>query len=342
MLRRSQALEHHGALSSANRGAGWLLALQQPDGSLQHSRRIDAYYKTPFALTVNGYNAPTERLLDFIQGTFLKPDGDLDGTGVEWFESYRIYPHAWLTIAALMRGRFELAHSLLRTLIAYHDEKTGGFFTTTDGCARRSGRQEIMTSSLAGLACLWAGRLDIARKTGPWLRNMYDVQPDISKGLYQVWDTQKGLITHFDPAQAKAFLVDASQPEQWYFQYGISAAFLSSLSAATQEKEWLSLARQFLHASQHCREDVYRRPASGKIGWGAAWCYRLSGNEEDRKIAMAVIEGLQALQNEDGSWCASGLNRDKPSPISDPDIDVTAEFTGLLGCMGLVVEVKLV
>jgi len=237
-----------------------------------------------------------------------------------------------------MRGRFRIAHSLLRTLAAYHGEETGGFFLTAEGYKQRRGRQEIMTTSLAGLACLWAGRLDIATSTGQWLRQIYDAQPDLSKGLYTVWDTRNGLVTQFPESEAKSFLVDASQPEQWYFQYGVSAVFLSSLSAATQGKEWLELARNFLHASKYCREDVYRRPASGKIGWGAAWCYRLSGDREDKDIAVAVIEGLRALQNEDGSWSTTGARRDKSVPASEPDIDVTAEFTGLLGCMGLIIS----
>ena len=316
----------------------WLLALLQADGSLRDAHRISAYYKTPFALTVTGHNAQTERLLDYIQRAFLKPDGDLDGTGVEWFDSFRIYPHAWLAIAAVMRGRFELAYALLPTLAAYHDPATGGFFATPQGRAQGEGPQEIMTTSLAGLACLWGGRLDLAMKTGEWLRQVFDAQPDIRKGLYQVWDSRQGLVTQFPKEKAKSFLVDATQPEQWYFQYGISAAFLASLSAATRQEEWLAVARRFLHSSKHCCEDVYCRPASGKIGWGAAWCYRLSGDEEDRKIGIAVAEGLRDLQNEDGSWSASGGRRNTAGPVLETDIDVTSEFTGLLGCMGLILR----
>jgi hypothetical protein len=331
------SVEQGGALPSANRGAEWLLALQRPNGSLRDSNRLDAYYKSPFALIVMGHNLQAERLFDYIERCFFKEDGDLDGSGVEWFEHYRIYPHAWLTIAAVMRGRFRMAHSLSRTLTAYHHQETGGFFLTTEGWKQRQGRQEIMTTSLAGLACLWAGRLDIAMSTGQWLRRIYDAQSDLSKGLYTVWDTRNGLVTQFPESEAKGFLVDASQPEQWYFQYGISAAFLSSLSAATQGKEWLELARKFLHASKYCREDVYRRPASAKIGWGAAWCYQLSGDRGDREIGAAVIAGLRALQNGDGSWSASGVQRDKSVSASEPDIDVTAELTGLLGCMGLII-----
>lgn len=332
----SRTPEQNRALAAANRGAGWLLALQQANGSLEGARTISAYYKAPFALTVTGHNAEAERLFDYIQRSFLKADGDLDGAGVDWFEKYRTYAHAWLAIAALMRGRFEIAHPLLRTLVTYYDPQTGGFFATRQGSLEREGNQEIMTTSLAGLACLWQGRLDLATRTGQWLNNVYNAQPDLSRGLYEVWHSRTGLITDFPESDAKAFLVDARQREQWYFQYGISAAFLASLSAATQEKDWLALARKFLAASKHCRGDVYSRPASGKIGWGAAWCYRLSGEEADRKLATTVTGNLRTLQNSDGSWSASGIHRDSPAPVREADLDVTAEFTGLLGCIGLI------
>jgi hypothetical protein len=331
-------MEESQPLSAAKRGAEWILALQQQDGSFHDTECLEAYYKAPFGLVVTGYNPQAERMLDYIEKRFLQQDGDLDGSGVGWWEQFRTYPHSWLTIAALMRGRFRIAHSLLRTLLDYHDEASGGFFTSTEGSKLRVGRQEIMTTSLAALACLWAGRLDVATRAGAWLRRIWEAQPDVSKGLYQVWDARTGLVTEFPASEAKTYFVNALQPAQWYFQYGASAAFLSALAAATQANPWLELAHKFLYASKHCREDVYRRPASGKVGWGAAWCYRLSGDPVDREICLAVIEGLGDLQNDDGSWSATGVRRDKSPPCSVADIDVTAEFTGLLGTMAMALQ----
>jgi hypothetical protein len=323
-------------LSSAQRGAQWLTGLQQPDGSLRGAVSVGDYYKGPFALAVTGHNREAERMLDYVAQTFLKQDGDLEGRGLEWFETFRIYPHAWLTIGSMMRGRFEIAHSLLCTLVAYHDPKSGGFFATAEACKHARGQQEMMSTSLAGLACLWAGRLDIAERTGKWLENLFEAQPDLSRGLYHVWHSEKGLITEFPKKEATSYLVDARELQQWYFQYGISAAFLSSLSAATREKRWITLAQKFLRASRHCREDVYREPASGKIGWGAAWTYRLSQDPEDRNVAEAVAEGLRALQNEDGSWTGQSVYERESGTRAEPSIDVTSEFVGLLGCLELV------
>jgi hypothetical protein len=322
--------------SAARRGAEWLAGRQAPDGSLRDAASLAAYYKTPFALTVAGHNEAAERMLDFIAHRFLTKDGDLDGDGVEWFERYRIYPHAWLAIAASMRGRFDIACPLIATVIGFHDDETGGFSATgsPNRVDSRRGPQEVMSTSLAGLACLWLGRLDVARRTGGWLQRLYDAQPDLSAGLYHVWDRERGLVTAFSAGDAKAYLVDATQPEQWYFQYGISAAFLSSLSAATGDRRWLQLAQAFLRASAHCRDDVYGRFASGKIGWGAAWTYRASGDEADRDLAERVGAQIVDLQNEDGSWSASSSYGSESRAV-DPTMDLTAELTALLSCIAL-------
>jgi len=324
------------ALDSALRGARWLLALLEPDGSLRTARNLTAYYKTPFGLVVAGHVSEAERMLDYVAATYMTPDGDLDGSGVPWYQQFRIYPHAWLTCAAMARGRFEMARELTGVLERHFDPATGGFFATREGASKREGPQEIMTTSMAGLACLWAGRHDIARETGRWLRNLLEAQPDLTRGLYQVWDSRSGLVTEFPAEQASGFLVDATKLRQWYFQYGISAAFLSSLGAATGEIAWILLAQKFLHSCRHCREDRFLTPQAGKIGWGAAWTYRMTRESRDRELAHAVIDGLRAIQGQDGSWNVAGVYSAEPAEDSEPLLDVTSEFVALQGSMGLV------
>jgi len=325
--------------AAAERGAQWMLARQQRDGSFQGASGLDDYYKAPIGLIHTGHILEADRLLDFVAKRYLKEDGDLEGHDLSWFESYRIYAHAWITIAAIMRGRFEVAHSMLGFLKSYHDEVTGGFFVTREGRDKRSGHQEMMSTSVAALACLWAGQLDIAERTGKWLARIYAAQPDLSRGLYHVWDSEKGLVMEFPQESAISYLVDASQTGQWYFQYGISAAFLSCLSGATRESKWLGLAQEFLRASKHCREDVYLQPTSGKIGWGAAWTYRLSRDPEDRQMAKAVGEGLQALQHQDGAWSSVDPYDPATDKNHEPSLAVTGEFVTLLGSMYLALDV---
>lgn len=305
------------------------MQLLQADGSLQGGNDLRAYYKTPFALASTGHVAEAERVLDHIATRYLKANGDLDGTGVPWFGIYRTYQHSWLCCAAMMRGRFELAWPLSNFIAGYHDTHSGGFFAD-----EKRSTQEIMTTSMAGLACLWAGRLDIATAAGRWLGNLFAAQPDLRRGLYTAW--RGGLVTGYKADEAAGCLVDAAKPRQWYFQYGISAALLSSLAARTGEQKWLKLARDFLDASRYCADDRYRTPQSGKIGWGAAWTYRLSQNPGDAELARQVCEGLCAMQNRDGSWLATGAYGVERADASSEVIDVTAEFVSLQAAIGLV------
>jgi hypothetical protein len=158
------------------------------------------------------------------------------------------------------------------------------------------------------------------------MKNLFDAQPDLSQGLYSVWHRGSGLVTRFPDDKRRDYLVDAGKTIQRYYQYGIPAAFLACLAGATGDEAWLQLGRRYLHASRHCREDVYREPQSGKIGWGAAWTYRLTRAEEDRRIAETVAAGLRATQHPEGWWSSVNVYEREMARSLEPSLDVTAEF----------------
>lgn len=315
------------ARNSAARGVAWLRALIQPGGSLRGATALDCYYKAPCALAFAGHRDDALRVFGFVEQRFLQANGDLDGTGVSWYDRFRIYPHSWLLWAATELDRPETARALAGFLETQWNPESGGFR------ADANGTEEIMTTSLAGLALLRHGRAEIAERAGEWLERVLDAQPDLHRGLIHVWRPGKGL----DEGDGSVwFRVNASEPRQWYFQYGISAALLADLARRTGQQKWLSLARRYLHASAHCHEDRYSTPQSGKIGWGAAWTYAQSRREEDKALVEAVIRGLGALQCGDGSWNGEGVYDAQPDPASAvARIDVTAEFVALLSIMGM-------
>jgi len=140
-------------------------------------------------------------------------------------------------------------------------------------------------------------------------------------------------VIEFPSETAVSHWVNAREKAQWYFQYGIPAAFLSAFSGAVQEPRWLDLGRKYLHASRHCSEDVYSTPQSGKIGWGAAWSYRLSADEKDRALIGTVLRGLQSNQSTEGWWSGQS-SYGNPKPVNPlPSLDLTGEFTALLSWM---------
>jgi hypothetical protein len=106
----------------------------------------------------------------------------------------------------------------------------------------------------------------------------------------------------------------------------VPAAFLSAFAGVTGERTWLQLAQQYLRASRHCREDVTRRPQSGKLGWGAAWTYRLSRDPQDRALAQQVHAGLAATQQAEGWWPKENVYGGETPMTLSPGLDLTGEF----------------
>jgi len=318
------------SLESAARGADWLLQLLQPDGSFRGGSDLRAYYKTPAALLASGYSIDAHRVMDHIEARYLRSAGDLDGQGVPWIDLYRTYPHSWIAVAAMMSGRFELARELTGYIATHHNAASGGFYADAAQTI-----EEVMTTSMAGLACLWTGRHDLGLAAASWLERLYTSQPDLRSGLYTSW--RDGLV--LDMQDPGAF-VDSAKTRQYYFQYGISAALLTSAAGMTGDLKWLELAKSFLRASEFAGPDRYQTPQSGKIGWGAAWTYRMTKAPEELALVGAVARGLAALQNDDGSWLVTGVYGGASAEADSATIDITSEFVALQSFLAQVGNAK--
>lgn len=318
---------------SATLGAQWLLGHLRTDGSLAGGDDLRAYYKTPAAFLAHGDTREAHRVFDYIESKLLLPNGDLDGSGVPWYSIYRTYPHSWICTAAVMGGRFRLARRLAEFIATWHNPASGGFYA-----GETRDLEEIMTTSMAGIASLAAGNTALAIAAGAWLENLYNAQhTTIASGLYTCW--HNGLIRDYDEAAAPSYKIDPAKPRQYYFQYGISAALLTSLAGATGDQRWLDLASKFLRASAFAGPDRYQTPQAGKIGWGAAWTYRMTHNPEDLELVATVAASLKALQNDDGSWLVTGVYGGATAPADSATIDITSEFVALQSFMAQVPRV---
>lgn len=318
--------------SPGRRAADWLVQLMQPDGSLRGAQSLNDYYKAVVGLAAAGRQNESERMLNYVVKRYLRDDGDLDGAGCVWFDQFRIYMHAWLLMAAVVRARFDLVRLWADFLERFQDPDNGGFYGTLED-QRQRGEQELMTTGVVAISLLWAGRTGRALRAGEWFRRLLDSQPDLKRGLYFVWDRQSGLVTKFPETKAVEYHIDAGRMRQWYFQYGIGAALSAGLFGVTGDRAWLQLGRKFLDAAGHCQADVFRQGTSGKIGWGAAWMYRMTGDPADRAIAQAVHDNLRDAQHPDGWWSVDNIYSRDWSANPAAQIDVTGEFAALLSWM---------
>jgi hypothetical protein len=314
--------------AGALKGAQWLLQQQAADGSFSPIEEgIDAYYKIPYALAVTGYPRQAHQLLDWvIRAGALTPEGDMRGQSVKaqsiWHNESYTYSNSWMVIGAQRLGRFDISRSGMAFILKFLSSANGGIFSEPASLVAGRGRQDMVVSSQAGSACVYMGLWAEAMQIGDWFVEMLRQQPDISRALYACSDPEIGLILDYPADYPLMYVVKASEPAQWYFYPGIAMGFLSKLYLATGKREYLDASEGYFDFTTHCREDVYRKGQSGKVGWGCAQMYWITGDEKYRRAAAEVGDFLLETQTGSGLWDLGGPYGSARATI----LDITAEF----------------
>ena len=278
---------------AGRKAAQWLLGLQHDDGSFTGPDfGEDVYHKTAYSLSLAGYFPQAHRLLEWVKENDLQDSGELR----HYYSPnvMQVYKDAWMLHGAQRLGRFDISYPIMNFMATFQ-APCGGF-----PC---EGRDEQQVRSLAtcfcGAAALYMGRLDVARKAGDCLRQMTAQQPDEMK--YYFFMTLDGkLITPEIDADAQA--IDATQPNQLYWEVGAPVVFLGRLYQATGAAEYLQTATSVFEFNLRCRDDVFAHGNSGKNGLGAAIYYSITGDERARDASCRLADFLVATQEPAGGW----------------------------------------
>jgi hypothetical protein len=313
---------------SALKGARWLLAQQSADGSYSSFEEgVDAYYKIPYALAVTGYPRQAHRLIDWaLREGALTPEGDLRGQEVKAtnpvHEEYYSYPNSWMVIGAQRLGRFDYARPGMAFILKFLSTANGGVFSRLEFAKAGKGRQDMVSSSQAGSACLYMGLWAEAMRIGDWFIEMLRLQPDLEHILYACCDPSVGLITDYPAEHAALYAVNTAERMQWYFYPGIAMGFLAKLYLATGKPEYLQASETYFDFTTRCAKDRYSIGQSGKVGWGSAQMYAITGEKKYRRAAIEVGDFMLDVQLDEGYW-----NPGAPNPITSYlRLDATAEF----------------
>lgn len=314
--------------AGALKGARWLLEQQASDGSFSPIEEgIDAYYKIPYALAVTGYPRAAHRLIDWvIRAGALTSEGDLRGTSVKaqsvWHSECYTYSNSWMVIGAQRLGRFDYARPGMAFILKFLSSGNGGIFSEPASITTGRGRQDMVVCSQAGSACVYMGRWAEAMQIGDWFVKMLRRQPDIEHNLYACSDPEIGLIVNYPADYPLMYVVQTAQKGQWYFYPGIAMGFLSKLYLATGKREYLDASEGYFDFTPRCQDDVYRSGPSGKVGWGSAQMYWITGEEKYQAAAVAVGDYLLDTQADTGLWDLGGPYGSARATI----LDITAEF----------------
>jgi hypothetical protein len=304
-----------------DRGIAWLLEQQNADGSMDPVEGgIGGYYKVPYAFSLTGNVPAGVRLLDWVRENNFAADGDFKGRSPRLGPHgiYYHYANSWMVCGAERLGQFDISRPAGQFVMSLQDDSGG--FPTAGPEAKPGDPIDLMSTPIAGLACLWVGATEAAQRAGDLLVQMLDEQPMPEERLYFIRDAN-GLVVDYPPEEATQHVVDVTGEKQWYFITGACAALLVRLCRATSGSRYLRAAQQYIEFCTRCGPDRYSTPQSGKAGWGSALLYGLTGDEQYATIARTVGDYLVESQQEDGTWRNPAVSEEAYVVM-----DATAEF----------------
>ena len=305
-----------------DRGGQYLLGQIHDDGSFGDPEQgVVEYYKVPAALMVCGMSAAASRLLSWIRRHGFYENGDFGPRPQEERDSYYYtYHNAWVIKAAHRMGQFDLSQRGMDFLLDFHDEESGGFYSSPTE-RKPDTKQDLWVVSGSGWCAIYTGRLDVARGVGRWMRRLMDDQPSYPEEMWTVYSRATGLITEvLDGDDFRYVLTRDESRDQSFYHPGIAAGFLTRLYMATGESEWLDLAREYMRFCDYVGDYHFSLLRAGKVGWAASMLYTLTGEDKYRNMAIRVGDNLIETQSENGAWGSEVTGRGEPSN------DATAEL----------------
>ncbi len=302
--------------TARDRAGSFLLRQMRPDGGFgKVESGVTDYYKAPLALLVCGHSCAAGRILNWIRQHGLLPNGDFAPRPEVAHGYYHTYYNAWVIMGAHRQGQFDLSQRGSDFLMTTWDPVSGGFFSSATDRTPQT-LQDIWIACGAGLAVLYAGRMEAAVGVGRWLQRVREQQTDFPDRLFTVCSPAGGLCTEFPAAEKDRYEFVAAEPtNQYFFQTGIAAGYLAELYKATGQTKWLELATAYMLPATIACDHHFTTYQSGKVGWAGAVLYTLTGDPIWRKLAERVGDWLISKQAANGSWEAG-----------DATIDYTCEM----------------
>lgn len=273
---------------AARKAVEFQLQHQQPNGGYIWDGFVkDAYHKQTYSWLMSGEFGRAQRLLNWVKAETLLPDGQLkDYHG----DAYKL---AWFFQGAHRMGRFDISCPVMNFLISQQTESGGWRHFAKDDLTR------VLPTAWAGVAALYAGRLDAAERAAAWCVSLLDQQRDKTKFYYQM--TCDGNLATLD-THPKALYIDAQKPKQPYWEVGLPQMLMCRMHMATGDKSYLAHATRFFEWNFQLCEDRFIHTGSGKSSLANAVYWLLTGDERAKEAVIAFCARLVATQTPQGSW----------------------------------------
>jgi len=315
--------------NAVEKGTRWLLQLQNKDGSYGNGViELEAYYKSPLAFAETNHVLQGQKVIQWIVEKYRTPAGHFyDSLNDISFQRHcDLYQDLWIIWGAWRLGQFGIAQTGLDFVLRFFDKTSGGFQSSiTDDIS--TARRELRSTALGGLVSLITGNIEVAKAAGEFLAKIIDMQPGPTLGFFLMLDANGKLVTDFPVEEERFFVVTSRQKQPLYYALGLAVAFLAKLSYITHEPQYITIAQKYLSICERYGIEILQHHYSGKLGWGLAMLYNITGEIKYKELAFVVLEYLAELQFPTGEWLLRNLFpnlREQPFVLT---IDRTAEFS---------------
>lgn len=293
-----------GAFKAARRRAtDWLLAQQNPDGSLGDPADGFFFYRAPWTFALVGETRAASAVCGWFRRNLLTPDGRLDGP-------FRVVNDAWayrdsaLIVGAQMLGQYDLSYGLMPELLRWQDPASGAFANDRLPDGSMGDDQSIPYAAGPGFAALATGDLATARRVAALLRRIWDAQTELPDRFFYDWSRSRQAPTReFDAKDAFWYVVEnqADRNQRWTIG-GIAAGFLCRLYLAEPRAEYLELARRYQAFSMAATPAQFKYGPVCKSGWGSSLLYEITGEQAYEEWTYRMGDWFVEHQDPAGFW----------------------------------------
>ena len=294
--------------AARRRGTDWLLALQNPDGSLGDPAEGYKYYRALWTFAATGNVQAGHAIAGWIRRNLLVPasggspariDGPLRVLRDGW-----AYRDSALIIGAQMLHQYDLGMGLLPALVADLDPASGSVANDHHADGSLSDDGDIPYTCGVGFAALACGDVATARRVAGFLRRIYDAQTELPGSFFCFWSrSRQAPIWRNDPDFQLRMVVDnaVDRSQRWTIG-GISAGFLCRLYLADPRPAYLDLARQYMAFSMAATDAQFNYPAVCKSSWGSSLLYQVTGEQPYLAWTLRLGDWYVETQEPDGRW----------------------------------------
>jgi len=316
-------------LASRDLGLAHLASTIMTDKFQASNMDIAFYFKAVMGFLHGGRVVEANILLDFIQASFLQPDGDVVSPGLGpgekssngMYNQFYGYINGWLCREAMRTGRMDIHKPAWDFYRKFQHPLNGGQVTGGIFKGDETDITDIFSTANFGLTALEMGDFDAAAKATKYIIRAVSLQPNMDEFFYLKQTTEGELITEgFPEEQYKVYYLRTDQPDQLWFMLGYPLVLLAKMGQVDNNKVCKETADKILDFFDRCSDQRFASFWSHKIALGTSYMAAVWKDERYVKTSQKIVMELMKLQDQNGLFSYPGMTyRDQ--------IDQTAEVS---------------